>query len=528
MRKNKLKDASLYSILQHDLESGDAGSKSTLEENKVKQALLERPSFSVKARLILIFFIFFLISAGASVTAMFMVSSIDHHIQFVTVTDGFANEIQQARRSEKNFFLYHSDLSEVLAHIDVARDYLDRASQELGDVVGTAEIDSINFHLGQYENYANGLIAKAQIPEFKNSDEFQTMAQSLRHHGAQTLELSLDVSRKERQMISAITRRAMRIHFVLMGILLLLSVFVAVHIYRHIILRLNRLLDATQRFASGDFLPITPKRKYRDEFSHLVIALNHMMYELDRRQILLVESHKLRAIGNLTAGVAHELNNPLNNIILTSEVLKDSYRELSDEELKDMVDDLVTEGERAQRVVKNLLDFARESETKTEYFHIDQLIDETLQLARNQIKISKIKLEAQVDKNLPPLYGDRELLKQVFLNLFINAIDAMPDGGALSVHAEEEKQTGFMAIQISDTGCGIPNHILGSIFNPFFTTKHTGKGTGLGLAVSRGIIEKHGGDIEVESRVDEGARFTVHLPIVPIPADIEVERNHNL
>jgi signal transduction histidine kinase len=246
-----------------------------------------------------------------------------------------------------------------------------------------------------------------------------------------------------------------------------------------------------------------------------------MMYELDRRQRLLVESHKLRAIGDLTAGVAHELNNPLNNIILTSEVLKDNYRELSADELADIAHDLVTQGERAQKVVKNLLDFARESETQTEYFRIAQLIDDTLELAKNQIKLSGITLEVQVPDNLPPIYGDRDLLKQVLLNLVLNAIDAMRGGGKLSIKVGEEKDTGFMKVEVTDTGEGIPSHLLQSIFNPFFTTKPTGQGTGLGLAVSRGIIENHGGDIEVSSTPGDGATFTVHLPIVPIPAGMK-------
>jgi len=171
--------------------------------------------------------------------------------------------------------------------------------------------------------------------------------------------------------------------------------------------------------------------------------------------------------------------------------------------------------------VKNLLDFARESETHTDYFHIERLLDETVSLAKNQIKLSKIKLEMKIEENLPPLYGDLEQLKQVFLNIILNAIDAMPNGGVINIRVDTEKDTGFMSIRISDTGDGIPPHILGSIFNPFFTTKQTGKGTGLGLAVSRGIIEKHGGDIDVQSKYGEGATFNVHLPIVPIPADIK-------
>jgi len=525
MKKSKIKEASLYSVLQNGLEKNGSKSRHELEETAVKQALLERPSFSVKVRLTLIFLLFFLISAGASVTVMVMLSGIDYGIQFVTLTDGFANEIQHARRSEKNYFLYGSDLAEVLQHLTIGEELLEQTSQELGHVVGTQEIDSIHQHLKEYRLALNQLIEKGRDPEFRKSEEFKTISETLRDHGSRMLGLSLDISRKERQMISSTTQKAERVQIFLMVVLLLFSIFIASHIYRHIILRLTRLLEATRRFASGDLSPMTPQRKYKDEFSHLVIAMNHMMYELEKRQDLLLESQKLRAIGNLTAGVAHELNNPLNNIILTSEVLKQGYRDLTDEELEDIANDLVTQGERAQRVVKNLLDFARESETKTEYFQIEQLVDETLQLARNQIKISRIELIEEIEENLPPIYGDRELLKQVLLNLFINAIDAMPKGGVLSVKVSEEKRTGFLSIQVSDTGHGIPSHILGSIFSPFFTTKATGKGTGLGLAVSRGIIEKHGGDIEVESKVNEGAKFTVHLPIVPIPAEIKADQH---
>ncbi len=524
MGKNRLKDASLYSVLREDLGETDFGPGFGPDENEVRQALLKRPSFTVKIRLILVFLILFLISAGISIAAMLMLTEIEDRMELVTMADRFANEIQHSRRIEKNFFLYGSDLSEVLPHLVNAKEILNTASQELGDVVGLEEINSIHEHLEAYSQLSNVLINNSQDPGFKTSEEFARTSQELRDNGSIMLALSLDLSKKERQVISSTTSQARRTHIFLLAVLLLLLVFIAAHIYRHIILRLNRLLEATQHLARGDFLPITPQRKYKDEFSHLVIALNHTMYELDRRQNLLVESHKLRAIGNLTAGVAHELNNPLNNIILTAEVLKDSYKDLPEEELQDIAHDLVTQGERAQGVVKNLLDFARESETKTEYLHIETLIDETTQLAKNQIKLSKVELEEDIDKDLPPIHGDRELLKQVFLNLFINALDAMPGGGKLSVRVTEEKNTGFLSIRITDTGEGIPGHIMGSIFNPFFSTKPTSKGTGLGLAVSRGIVERHGGKIEVESILHEGATFIVHLPIVPIPADIMDKR----
>ncbi len=518
MRENNKTDISLSSILQDSLYSSSSSPPPELSEEKVKQALLQRPSFTVKARLIIIFLIFFLISAGISITAMLMLSEINDRIAFVALADSFANEIQHVRRIEKNYFLYGSDLSEALPLLKTANTMLDKASQDLGHVVGTKELHDIHTQLHQYRQLIQILINKKNDSLFLSSQEFTTTAQQLRERGSAILLMSLDMSQKERQVISDMTKKARKVHIFLLVILLLLSFFIAFHIYRHIILRLQRLSHATERFANGDFLPITPTRKYKDEFSRLVIAMNHMMYELNRRQNLLVESHKLRAIGNLTAGIAHELNNPLNNIMLTSEVLKDNLKSLSDEELVDIAHDLVTQSERAQQVVKNLLDFARESETKTAYFQITAIIDETLQLAKNQIKLNNIQLEKEYEKGLPPIYGDRELLKQVFLNLIINAIDAMPDGGKLTIKVFQDKNTGFISIHVKDTGVGIPAHILGSIFNPFFTTKPTGKGTGLGLAVSRGIIVKHGGNIEVKSTVNEGATFIVHLPIVSIPA----------
>jgi len=521
MKNDRNDNESLSEIIQNGLNTEQTSAGYAIDEEQVKQALLKRPSFSVKTRLILIFLTFFLIVAGVSITTMLILSGLNDSYAFVTISDKLANEIQHARRSEKNFFLYGTELSEVSDHVSNADSLLKQASRELSYVVGMEEIRSIQNYLARYQEAVNTLMKEEESPEFKNSEEFQNTAEILRSHGTEILALSLDISNKERQKISSVTARARRINYILIFILLLLSIFIATHIYRHIISRLSRLMEATQRFAEGDFLPITPKRKYKDEFSHLAIALNHMMYELDKRQNILVESHKMRAIGNLTAGIAHELNNPLNNIILTTEVLRENYQELSREDLEDIINDLSTQGERAHRIVKNLLDFARESETHTDYFHIERLLDETVSLAKNQIKLSKIKLEMKIEENLPPLYGDLEQLKQVFLNIILNAIDAMPNGGVINIRVDTEKDTGFMSIRISDTGDGIPPHILGSIFNPFFTTKQTGKGTGLGLAVSRGIIEKHGGDIDVQSKYGEGATFNVHLPIVPIPADIK-------
>jgi two-component system NtrC family sensor kinase len=520
MDKENPNDSASNPGFHDDPQARDLSLKYDLEQNKIKQALLERPRFTVKARLISIFLAFFLLSTITSIMAMFMLSRIDSRVQYVFIADQFTDEIQEARRGEKNYFLYNTDLDNVLFHFRNASSILNQASLELGHVAGKKEINDIHQYITKYQELIEELIRNEKDASFKTSERFKEISKSLRDYGSRILEIAFDISEKERQLIASTITLANRIQIILLVILLPLSIFLATYITRHIISRLNRLMDVTQKFAGGDFSPVTPTRKYMDEFTHLAIALNNMMYEIEKRQHLLVESHKLRAIGNLTAGVAHELNNPLNNIILTAEMLKESYKELSEEECMDMVNDLVDQGERAHKIVNNLLDFARESETKSEYIYIDRLLDETIRLAKNQIKLSNIEIDTWIDKNLQPLYGDKKLLIQVFVNLFINAIDAMPDGGKLSIRVLKKQKTGFMSIQICDTGCGIPNHLISSIFNPFFTTKSTSKGTGLGLSVSKGIIEKHGGDIEVESKVNKGTTFTVHLPIVSIPAEI--------
>jgi signal transduction histidine kinase len=225
-------------------------------------------------------------------------------------------------------------------------------------------------------------------------------------------------------------------------------------------------------------------------------------------------------VGTLTAGIAHELNNPLNNIILTASMLLEDYKDISDEDRVDMINDLVGQSERAQRIVRNLLDFARESEIESEQHRVQDIIEETLQLASNQIKLAKVKVQGELAENLPSIYGDRQQLTQVFLNMVLNALDAMPGGGTLSIAVNNTRDRDFVTVEFSDTGVGIPEQNLNSIFDPFFTSKQGAKGTGLGLSVSLGIIKQHGGDIKVKSQVGKGTTFTIILPVAKVPAEI--------
>ncbi|MBW2345215.1 MAG: HAMP domain-containing histidine kinase, partial [Deltaproteobacteria bacterium] len=275
-----------------------------------------------------------------------------------------------------------------------------------------------------------------------------------------------------------------------------------------------------QRIASGDFTPITPVSRYCDEFTNLAIAINQMILELENQEAVLVQSHKMRAVGTLTAGVAHELNNPLNNITLTAHMLLEDYEDLEDDERRDMVTDIINESGRSKKIISNLLDFARESSSQMESLDLTELLKDTVALASNQIKLSGIKIAFETTGNLPRVHGDDQQLRQVFLNLLLNAVDASSKGDRIQILILPADNPRYVAVKVIDTGTGIPEHILMSIFDPFFTTKEKGKGTGLGLSVSQGIVGKHGGRIRVASKEGEGTTFTVTLPITTISAQI--------
>jgi hypothetical protein len=184
MASDDLKNSSHSDILQNSLTAPNSYSKFDLEEDKIKQSLLERPRFSVKARLTLLFFILFLVSAAVSITAMFMLSMINYRVQYMSLSDRIANEIQHTRRIEKNYFLYNSDLSEVKEHIANANALLEQASLELGHVVGRQEIDNIREYLDKYNQIVDELIAKANDPTYKQSEEFKETSQALRNYGS--------------------------------------------------------------------------------------------------------------------------------------------------------------------------------------------------------------------------------------------------------------------------------------------------------------------------------------------------------
>ena len=242
----------------------------------------------------------------------------------------------------------------------------------------------------------------------------------------------------------------------------------------------------------------------------LVEVFKNMIERLEDTKEALIHAQKIATVGILTAGIAHELNNPLNNIYITAEALLEDYPEKLDPEGKELLFDILDQTERATEIVKDLLDFSRKDTSSITVLDIREVIQKTVKLLKNQIALRGIRLEVRIPESLSPIKGNLRHLQQVFLNLLLNAVEATPGGGRVVIRAEDEDDQ-YVRVDVEDTGCGIKPEDLEHIFEPFYTTKEEGRGTGLGLAVTYSIVKSHGGRIEVQSEENKGTTFSVYL-----------------
>jgi len=230
--------------------------------------------------------------------------------------------------------------------------------------------------------------------------------------------------------------------------------------------------------------------------------------ELQEMQDSLIQSEKMASLGKMSAGVAHEINNPLTSILINTHLMleKTEKTHLFHEYLSLIADETI----RCTNIVKGLLEFSRQNPPQKAYTDINEIIRQTLQLLEHQAAFHNIRVTRKLGESLPQIKVDKDKVKQVFWNLMINAAEAMPNGGTLTIASQLSEDEKYIEVIFTDTGVGIPAEYLNKLFDPFFTTK--GSGTGLGLAVSYGIIEQHQGKIEVRSEPGKGSVFTVRLP----------------
>jgi two-component system NtrC family sensor kinase len=296
---------------------------------------------------------------------------------------------------------------------------------------------------------------------------------------------------------------------------LIVSCFLANGILKPI----KHLVFASEQLTDGD-LTHRVELNSDDEIGELAKTFDLMAISLKNRderlkkytQQKIMESERLATIGQLAAGVAHELNNPLGGVLIYSHLLLENLSD--DDPNRENLEKIVNQATRCKKIVKGLLDFSRQTEPKVELADINNLLKSSLSLVENQALLQNIKISKEFVPS--PVHGmvEGSQIQQVFINIIMNAAEAMEGKGNLSIITRLSDDEKFIKLEFTDTGCGISEENIKRLFEPFFTTKEVGKGTGLGLAISYGIIKRHKGTIEVTSEKDIGTTFTIRLPIV--------------
>ena len=409
------------------------------------------------------------------------------------------------RQGKVSFSNNPAEMTQAIPHVDTSAISLERVSvQVLFDKNGERYLDLVRPIRNQ--------------PECSNA-ACHEHPPSQRILGAIDTHISLAALDKE---LSGQQRQLARFTLLALSMILLASgAFVFLVLHR----RIKELKIGTKRVAGGDMNYRLPIRS-TDELSELASSFNHMTEELDRanRELIertqnsLIQSEKMASLGKLAATVAHELNNPLFGILTYARLALKQIKanELPLEERERLIEKLRVierESRRSGDIVRNLLTFARQAPRKVSEHDLNVLVDRAVAVVRHRLELQQVTLKTQLDPDLPKLACDEGQIQQVLLVLLVNAAEAMPDGGSLTVVSGVREEGTEVFVTVSDTGMGIPRDVMSHIFEPFFTTKSDGQGSGLGLAIAHGIIAQHGGEISVKSEMGKGAEFTIALPL---------------
>ena len=365
------------------------------------------------------------------------------------------------------------------------------------------------------------------------------------HKASQSVLGIVDVAYSLADIDRALDLHASYLYAISTLVVVLVAVSVGLLMHRVIYVPLKDLESGAAQIALGDLEHNIPIRS-DDDFGHVAGAFNHMTvalknsisetqelvhtleakvhektHELQKAHAEVAQGEKLAAIGLLASGIAHELNNPLTGVLTFTSLLRKKMPDGSpDAEDLDLV---IRETKRCAAIIRRLLDFAREKVPVKGFFNINRLIEDTVHFVDRPASLQQVSITTDLDADLPEIWGDADLIKQVLLNIIVNAEQSIAGAGEVRVRSRRHLAASppipglvplpLVEIAVRDNGCGIPEANLQRIFDPFFTSKEVGKGTGLGLSVSYGIIKSHGGAIKVESVVGSGSTFHIFLPV---------------
>jgi len=440
--------------------------------------------------------------------AAYNLKLMERKVRLVEVCDDFKSGILEARRYEKNYLLYGhpEDLKQ-------GADYLQKTSSALDQAEALASWNRSRSLLSslreELRDYAELLRVAPPSAEVATPEGREAIAR-LRTLGKKLVDDSQTLVALERERILEIIKE---LHVNLAASLVALVALAAVLLLgtrRYVVQPLRIIEETTRRIAEGEFesVEVPPTG---DEVESVMRAFSHMVAELEHRQEHLVQAQKMASIGTLTSGIAHQLNNPLNNIATSCHLLAEDLAGQGGDLVQRMLGNIKQEVFRSRDIVKGLLEFSRHKDFHRANHPLKLMVDRSLSLVCSQLP-ANVQTSVDVPEGLSA-FMDPQNMQEALINILINAAQAMDEsGGSISISAGPGPREGLVSLTVSDTGKGIPEGQLKRVFDPFFSTKEVGKGTGLGLYVVYGIVQRHEGNVRIESREGRGTDIIIDLP----------------
>lgn len=470
------------------------------------------------------YFLIALIFLGL-VISWFNLEQVRTRVLALKTTSELLDTILEIRRYEKNWILY-GDTSDYIKNEEmIAKAFilLNEREREFVEIDPVATVDRLRGLLTAYSE-----LIKRDAAQVNSVGQDQHMLEQIREDGKTMVSLAEILNNTVK---SAITSTLKFITFsggMFVILVAITALFLGKQLTISVVRPLRHIVDCTKRIAAGEVYSCEsslPANKLV-EINTVLQAFDIMLKKLEHREKLIIQSEKLAAVGTLVAGVAHELNNPLSNAGTSAQILLEEMSESREVPWKfqiEMLQQITEQTDRARSIVKSLLEFSREKEVNPERLKISELLHQTMDLVRGEIP-THVKMSVKVTRD-GLFWADKQRLQQGLVNLLLNAFQAMgdmdnPGDSFIILRGGLDEDGTLVRFEVEDNGPGIPAAILENIFDPFFTTKDVGEGSGLGLAVTREIVEKHGGAITVDTVEGHGAKFIITLP-AELPASSE-------
>ena len=518
---------------------------------------------SLKKKILLSFIISSSLIAALVVFEFINYTELKKEMRFLELTDSIRTKTLQLRRHEKNFFLYSPQKAD--EESAAIKDYISQLNKIIGEnitadssgrlAVMQVSLDSYGKRFERIKGHINDLSSELELEKAANKDAqlfqlveltflerpleganflqsaFKMDAEAplvqglkdldsdigeLRRSGEELIGISKDLDQMARLRAEGLVYDSQSAIIIFFPLFLLVGLGMLFYVMNNITSRLRILGEVVEEAGRGKYARLSVNGAH-DEVGVLIEKFNDMEEqlrqreeELARKNGELMQAKKLASLGTLASGVAHELNNPLNNIYISAQVLVRQTKDETSDAVKEIVNDIMGQTARVKRIVGDLLEFARGKEPEYRRFDLGVLIEEVYKIIKTTVTYGSEDVKFIMERGAEPVIieADPDQVERIFINLFTNAIDAMSGKGELKARIEEKGAS--VVVTVSDSGKGIKKESLDKIFEPFYTTKD--KGTGLGLPIIFNIIKRHRGEITVESREGEGTAFTITLP----------------